>query len=277
MSFERIQKVKDRIIELRGQRKSGAEHRVWMDKARGLVHKIPSRFGQLWQKMHADYAERDLAVMRESGISVIPTEIYPEAEVEIAGKTRSRVSYLMEQQFYENADELSFADMAHYQKYRDVVYELACIGLEMRRCQGLGLDMMGGKAFTLIWPALNPMEDEMDPRISNLLKASSDVRATKDWPEFGIKQGEIVAREGEVQHCDTRLFDFDHGKGLRGRLLRCLLLRDQEVQDTAIWTLLESFGYKLKFNTEKNFLRRRIRDLFLHALPKMQAYAEASA
>lgn len=246
-----------------------------MDKARGLVHKIPSRFGQLWQKMHADYAKRDLAVMRESGMAIAPTEIYPEAEVDIAGGTRELVSYLMEQQFYEDSHEMSYADMAHRKKHRDAVHDFACMGLDLRRRQGLGLDMLGGKAFKMIWPAINPRVKAMNAEISNLLVADRPITATKDWPDFDVRHGEVVAREGDVQHCDTRLFDFDHGKGIRGRLLRCLLLKDQEVQDTVIWTLLESFGYQRKFNTEKNGLRRQIRALFLHALPKMQAYAEA--
>lgn len=275
MSFERIQKGKDRLIELIGERKSGAEHYVWLDKARGVVRKIPSKFGTLWQKMHPDFAERDLKVLRDNNVPLVPTEVLPEAEVFLAGETRSRVDYVLEQPLYEASHSMTFGDMLHNDKYRDELLEFTRKGMEIRKKEGLGLDLLGGKAFKLVGPALNPMVSSMPAEIANLLVADGTITVNRDWSDYGIAKGDVIAREGDVKQCDTRLFDFDREGGFRNKLLRCLLLKNQDVQDTTLWTLLESFGKKAEFDREKTRLRRMVRRLVEHAIPKMRTYAEA--
>lgn len=277
MSFERIQRVKDRIIELRGDEKSGAEHYVWLDKAKGVVRKIPSQFGQWWQKMHPDFAERDLKVLRDNNVPLVPTEVHHEPEILLADETRSRVDYVLEQPLYEDSHSMTFGDMLHNDKYRDELLEFTRKGMDIRRKEGLGLDLLGGKTFKLVAPALNPKVKEMPADVANLLVADGTITANRDWSDYGISKGDVIARVGDVKQCDTRLFDFDREGGLKNKLLKCLLLKNQDVQDTALWTLLESFGKKVEFDREKTWLRRRIRQLVEHAIPKMQAYAEIAA
>lgn len=275
MSPTNIQKIKDGIISLKGEQKRGFEHNVFIDRVRGRVFKIPHWLSDLWQENDDGEPERDLEEMRNSGIEIVPTEVHRNAVVDIAGRGRTFVSYLLEQELYESSHEMSFADMFHHQKYRDIVHEQACIGLDMKAREKLGLDLLGGKTFTLVPKAISPSVKGMDARVANLLVAESSVFASRDWSDYGIKEGDIIAKEGDVRHCDTRLIDLNAKVGFLGKLRRCIRFKDQEVQDTAMWTLLESFDYKLKYNTQKTAFRRQIRFLLLKALPKMRAYAEA--
>ena len=265
----------EEIIELSGDHKSGAEHHVWFDRARGLVRKTPTNFGKLWQKMHADYAERDLNIMQESGIPLVPTEIHREAEVCLAGQTRTRVEYVLEQPLYADSHEMTYGDLLHNKKHLQKLLELARIGQDIRAKKDLGLDILGGKAIKLVPSALNPRVKAMPAQIGNLLVADSTITATRDWPKFGIKKGGIIANDGDVRHCDPRLYDFNGRGGLRGKILHCLLLKFQDVQDTVLWSILASFDIKSEFDLEMTRLRRLVRRLVEHATPKMRAYAEA--
>ncbi len=271
-----IQEIKDRIISLKGERKWGFEHSVVIDRVRGRVFKTPHWLSDLWQENKDGEPERDLEEMRNSGIEVVPTEVHRDAVVDIAGKGRTSVSYLLEQELYESSREMSFADMFHYQRYRDIVHEQALIGLDMKARERLGLDLLGGKTFALVPKAVAPWIKGMDARVANLLVAEGEVTASRDWSDYGIKQGDVIANEGDVRHCDTRLLDLNAKEGVLGKIRRCIRAKDQEVQDTTLWTLLESFGYKLKYNTQRTSFRRQIRFLLLQALPKMQVYAEAA-
>lgn len=262
-------------LELNGERKTGAEHRVWLDKARGLVRKIPSKFGEFWQKMHPDFAERDLRVMKESDVPLVPTVVRREADVCVAGQARARVGYVLEQPLYKDSHSMTYADLLHSDRYRSELLEFARMGREIREKNGLGFDLLGGKTFKLFGPALNPFRRKMPAEVANLLVADSTIIAQKDWPEFDIKTGDVIAKEGEVRQCDTRMYDFERDNRFKERAIRSILLKIQDLQDAVIWSILRTFGYNDEFGLEKTKFRRMIRRLMEHTIPKMVAYAEA--
>ena len=262
-------------LELNGERVSGAEHHVWLDKARGLVRKIPSKFGALWQKMHPDFAERDLEIMMAQGVPLVPTIVRREADVCVVGQTRSRVNYVLEQPLCNDSHSMTYADMLHSDRYRNELLEFARKGREIRTKNGLGFDLLGGKALKLIGPALNPFRKKMPAEVANLLVADSDIVAQKDWPTFNLEAGDVIAREGEVRQCDTRMYDFERDNRLSERAIRSILLKIQDLQDAVVWALLRTFGYKDEFGLDKTRFRRMARKLVEHARPKMIAHAEA--
>jgi len=270
-----IQQNLDTPIVLTGDRTSGAEHNVWLDRAMGVVHKIPSAFGQMWQKMNPDFAERDLEAMKETGIPVVPTEVYRNAEVIFAEQDRARVKYVLEQPLYESSHPLTYSDLTHNQSYRKQLLEIMRIGKEIRAKYNLGLDLLGGKIFKLLGPVLNPFKKSVPAEINNLLVADNEITTSRDWSEFGIRKGDLIAQPGEIKLCDTRMYDFDH-PGLKGAGVRRLLMAAQDAQDCANWSVLESFGLKAEFDFERTRFTRLTRYIMKIALPKMQAYAEAA-
>jgi hypothetical protein len=262
------------LIILNGQRTSGAEHNVWLDRDSGVVRKIPSSFGRFWQKMHPDFAQRDLSVMQSSGIPVVPTAIHRNAEVIYAEQTREYVSYVLEQPLYESSHPLTYSDLLHNPKYRKYLLEIMRIGREIREKYNLGLDLLGGKIVKLFGPVLNPLKKSMPAEINNLLVADNNIVTNQDWTDFGVKKDELFAQKGEVRLCDTRMYDFDR-QGFKGNSLKKVLLLAQDAQDCANWSLLKHFGLKAEFDFESNRVRRMVAYLMSLAIPKMQSYAEA--
>jgi len=264
------------IIMLQGQHTSGAEHDVWLDRANGVVRKIPSSFGQFWQKMHPDYAQRDLSAMLESGIPVVPTEIHRNAEVIYdAERTREHVSYVLEQPLYESSHPLTFADLSHNPRYRKYLLDIMRIGKEIREKYNLGLDLLGGKIVKLFGPVLDPRRKSMPGEINNLLVADNTIVTTHDWTGFGLTKDEPIAQKGEAKLCDTRMYDFDQDDKFKGRNIKAALTSAMDAQETVNWSLLEHFGMKAEFDFEKNRIRRMMKYIMGLALPKLQAYAEA--
>jgi len=264
----------EEVIILKGQHTSGAEHNVWLNRTTGVVHKIPSPFGQFWQKMHPDYAKRDLNAMKETGVPIVPTELYPNAEVIYVGKTREHVSYVLKQPLYESSHPLTFSDLFHNWKYRQYLLDIMRMGNEIRKKYNLGLDLVGGKAAKLLYPTLDPRRKTMPVEINNLLVADDTIVTTQDWPGCGVTKDEPIAQKGEVRMCDSRMYDFDR-QGPKGDGIKTILLAVQDAQDCANWSILKYFGLKAEFDFEKNHIRRMIRYIMSLALPKMQAYAEA--
>lgn len=67
-------------MRLEGDRFTGLEHHVWLNEITGIVSKMPSKFGQLWQDMGPEAVERDLEIFDEFGIPIVP-----EADIETNG------------------------------------------------------------------------------------------------------------------------------------------------------------------------------------------------
>jgi hypothetical protein len=211
--------------------------------------------------------------MQKSGIQVVPTEVYPDAEVVYADQTRARAEYVLAQPLFETSHPLSYSDLLHNPKYRKYLLEIMRIGREIRERYNLGLDLLGGKIVKLFGPVLDPRRKSMPAEINNLLVADNTIITKKDWSAFGIKKDDSIAQKGEIMLCDTRMYDFDR-QGFKGNGVKSVLLTAQDAQDCANWSLLEHFGLKPEFDFEKTRIRRMIRYLMGLALPKMQAYAE---
>ncbi len=261
------------VVELEGDFTKGSEHKVWLDGEKGLVHKIPSTFGRVWQVMNAEAAERDLDLMRQSGVLVVPTEIHADVLVQNGTQVRDQVAYLLRQPLFEGAHSLTYADLYHSEDLQRQLYELFLQGQEIRARHKSGFDMLGGQILKMFPPVADPRMEPINPEIANLLVPQSDITAKTDLPQLGINKGDTIAKEGVIEQCDTRMYNLDR-TGLKGRILTKILSRIQEAQDTSLSALLESFGFETQFDAEANVVRRFIKYLFDKAIPKMRLYAE---
>lgn len=259
-------------VELKGDRKSGAEHWVWLDRNRGVVRKVLSDLGRLWQTVDSECAERDYWLMQEVHIPVVLTEILANCCANIEG-SRRRFTYILQQPLFENSHPLTYADLLDFRQHREKLFEIVSAGQQIRRKFNLGLDLLGGKALTLIPNALNPMVPSMEGAISNLLVADEEIRTTCAWPDDGVKIGEVIAKKGDLVQCDTRMYDFNR-EGITGEMTKMLLLKLQDAQDSALWTILESLGYVGNFDFQKTISRRMSRAAIMRAVPKMIRHAE---
>lgn len=265
-------------IELTGEEVSGWEHKVWLDEEGGIVRKAPNLFGKIWQIMQAEFAKRDIRIMQEAGIPLVPTEVYDGPMVSVAGEVRDDVAYVLEQPFCGSTHKMTYADLEHFKDRRDQFADIVRAGMDIRARHDLGLDVLGGRAAEFLPPALNPGVRAMPAEMGNLLVVDENIVAKKEWPDSGVKEGGLIASQGSVLHCDTRLYDWNRGKGMRDRILRRILIRVQDVQDTVLWAILRSFeGYKIEYDLEATRLRRIIQRLVEHAIPKMRRYAEMAA
>jgi len=269
------------IIRLAGERTSGSEHDVWMDNTRGLVFKIPNTFGKIWQKMNVEEAQRDLEVMRKTGVKLVPQEVIGDALVQNGGATCKKVRYCVAQLLYgmsfpgapQQSHALNYTDLYRSVDLQRQLFEFFLQGQEIRKKENLGFDMLGGQIVSMIPSIVNPLARNINPKVSNLLVADTDITSISDFPVAGVEKGETIAKKGEVMQCDTRMYDFDR-KGIVGRVIKSALLKLQDAQDSTISSVLESFNFKTGFDTDKTLVRRMVRALFNRALPKMRAYAE---
>jgi hypothetical protein len=257
-------------IRLDGRRTFGAEHSVWLNPQEGVVKKIPTLFGQLWQKMDADHAQRDLQALWDAGIPTVPTEVIDRPEVQYADGFRERVRYVIEQCYFADSHPMSYADLRDIEPIRRDFLEIVRAGGELRQRQDLGLDLLGGQALRALLPALNPLQKTMNVEVANLMIADRPVYARRDWPSHLVSAGEVVAWPGKIRQCDTRLYDFDRGEGLKDRLLVAGLKHLQDAQDTILWGILRDFGYTVPFDMEKNRVCRFTRWLLEKALIKLK-------
>jgi hypothetical protein len=265
---------------------SGAEHQVWLDEVRKLAHKIPHPLGKLWQKMDARHAERDLGILQEYDIPIVPTRVHGESTLLLADQTRKNATMVLEQPLLRPSHAILYRDLMNFEKIRAFLLETVRKGEAMYHEKDLGLDLLGGKAFFLAFPALNPLKKKMEAEVSNLLIADQNIQTPEAWIQndrrkirslvvsaFDRRKGTTIAKEGEIRLCDVRLFDFDRGPGFYGRNLTLLLRQIHQTQYAALWSLLESFGIKPEIKFETRF-QQLARMLIQQATPKMRAFAE---
>lgn len=278
----------EKPIKLIGKRVSGAEHHVWMDEMRKLAHKIPNSLGQLWQKMDLAHAQRDLEVLQDYEVPIVPTRLHGEVEVVFVDKTRQNARVVLEQPLLEQSHPVFYRDLMYFEKIRAFLLEMVRKGEAIYKEKDLGLDLLGGKAFKLVFPALNPFKQKMKAEVSNLLIADQVIKTPEAWrlddrrksqnlisPGFERRKSNDIVTKGDIRLCDVRLFDFDRGEGWYGRNLVAVLRRIHEFQYATLWALLETFGVKPEIDFETR-LQLMVRHLVRHATPKMRAYAEAS-
>ncbi len=274
---------RDDVIKLKGAQTSGSEHDVWMDGERGLVFKVPNTFGKVWQKMSAEKAQRDLESMQRAGVKFIPQETRGNALVRNGGDICERTRYCTIQILYgmpnphasQQSHALTYVDLYHDVAMQRQLLEFFLQGQEIRERDGLGFDMLGGQILSMVPSIVSPFAKEINPKVSNLLVADTDIVSISDLHVAGVKKGDIIAKKGEVMQCDTRMYDFDR-KGVVGRAIRSVLLKLQDAQDSTISSVLESFNFKTGFDTDRTWVRRMVKTLFERALPKMRAYAESA-
>ncbi len=264
-------------FSMEGEFTSGSEHHVCLNRQKGEVYKELRRFGKFWQNTDKGIPKRDLASMYESGVSVVPTEVYEDVMVKNGDNARRRVTYLLRQPFLEGASSLTYAMLHHSADLRMQLWDFFLQGQEIRERDNLGFDMLGGQIFKMFLPVINPRMKPLNPVIANLLVPSHDVASKISMPQLGIEAGAIIAKAGIMQQCDTRMYDLNRA-GLKGWLLTQMLSRIQEAQDTCLSALLHSFNMpSTGFDVEANSNRRLIRYLFERAIPKMHLYAEKNA
>ena len=259
-------------MELRGRRVAGWEHYAFLNDEDGTASKIPNPFGELWQKMTAAYAEGDLQILRNYGIPLVPTEIHTRPNVIVDG-LRFRAAYLLQQPLLDKSHTMTYEDLFKNPKYQELLYDLVQKGAKIRREENLGLDLLGGKVIKMAGPALNPAINVMPAEVGNLLIADEDIIAKRDWPNFKIKEGDVILKKGEVADCDPRCYHFDRSGNI-DEAIGHAITQFQEAQDTVLWSVLEGFGYEADFDFEKTVLRKMFRKLILHALKKMEAYTK---
>lgn len=261
---------------------------MWLDEARKLALKIPNPIGKLWQKMDADHAERDLSVLREYDIPIVPTRIHKEACALMADNTRQQVEMVLEQPLLNPSHPIAYRELMHCQKVRDFIIEMLRKGEAIYQEKDLGLDLLGGKAFLLPFVALNPFQRKMNAEVSNFLVADGAIQTPDAWIQddrrkrdlyshslYNRRRGNTIAEAGDIRLCDVRLFDFDR-KGCFDRGMAYTLRQLREVQFAALWSILETLGIKPEIDFETR-VQRLARALVLRATPKMRAYAEATA
>ena len=273
-------------MRLKGKRFTGFEHHVWMDD--DMVFKIPSELGQVWQDMRPEAVERDLDIMNEFGVPTVETRVYGPQTVSYvegvngsASETRTRAKYVLEQPFINPSHTMTYADLLHNQAYRNALLELVQQGEGIKSKYRLGLDLLGGKSFELIGPALDPRIKTMHADVANLLVPEADIYTNGHWSRHTKESACLVATKGEALLCDTRLMPIGEAQGWKDRLLAPLMRKNREFQDAALWAVLESLEVNQKIVRAKErfdtSFKRLVRKLTLHATPKMIASAEAYA
>lgn len=274
------------LMRLKGERFTGFEHHVWMDGETGIVSKIPSELGQVWQDMRPEAVERDLEIMKEFGIPTVLTRLYGPQTVSfmketspLADETRTQAKYVLKQPLINPSHALTYADLLHNQIYRDTLLELVQQGEDIKSKYGLGLDLLGGQGFRLVGPALDPNVKVMRADVGNLLVADADIRTNGHWARHTKESAGLVASKGEALLCDTRLMPIGEVTGWKDRILAPLMRKNREFQEAALWAVLEGLEVNQRivrardrFNTA---FKRLVRKLTLHATPKMIAGAEA--
>jgi hypothetical protein len=252
---------------------------------RKLAHKIPHSLGRFWQKMDVRHAKRDLRVLQEYGIPVVPTRLRGETSLLFEDQTVQDTELVLEQPLLQPSHPVLYRELMHSEIVRQLVLDILRKGEAIYREKDLGLDLMGGKAYMLPFLALNPFTRKMNAEVSNLLVADQTIETPEAWiqndrrrlssvitPLYDRRKGDTIVRKGDIRLCDVRLFDFDRD-GLSGYGVALALRRIREVQYAALWSILENFGIKPEINFETR-LQMMVRSLVRHATPKLRAYAE---
>jgi len=268
-------------MRLEGDRFTGLEHHVWLNGKTGIVSKIPSELGQVWQNMTPDAVEKDLGIMDEFGIPIVDTRVYGPQTVSFtdeASETRKQAKYVLKQPFIDPAHTMTYADLLHFEKHRTALLELMHQSEAIKNERGLGLDLLGGKGFDLIRPALDPRIKTMRADVGNLLVPEEDIQTNGSWAEHAVRANGFVAKKGEALLCDTRLMPIGESGSCYERMLAPVMQKNRDFQDAALWATMEGLGVDQnvvrpdeRFNTG---FKRLVRKLALHAKPKMVAEAE---
>ena len=324
-------------MELKGERISGAEHHVWLDHEAGMVYKIPSKFGRVWQNMTYDDACTDYQLLQQYGIPLVPTRIHPEMAVTYIGgikdisglgitdwvidkanlqdiliqqrglRFRKKVRYVMEQPLDAPSHPMTYGEIRDNPCCREKLLDLVDRWERIYEKEGRGLDLLGGKAYKLIGPALDPRVKSMPAEVSNLLISDADIKSPCTWSEFDIEEGKPFAEKGDLLLCDTRMVPLETGKGWNeifpnigedwveglqrvpkeaiklwyNQNLAKLLAKNIDFQRATLWSILESVGVDSDIiKPDKRFdtgFKRFVHSLVQHAVPKMQAHADEQA
>jgi len=320
-------------MELKGERISGAEHHVWLDDDAGMAYKIPSKFGRVWQNMTYADARKDRRILKKYGIPMVPTRIHPGMTVTYTGdmrdvlglgvtdlavdkanlqdilvqqrglRFRKKVQYVMEQPLDIPSHPMTYGELMRDPCCRDKLLGLVDRWEMIYEREGLGLDLLGGKSYKLIAPALDPRVKSMPAEVSNLLVSDAAIESPRSWPEFKLKRGQPFAEKGDALLCDIRMVPLETGKGwtdifpnigedwVKGfqrvpqeaiklwynQNLASLLAKNIDFQRATLWAVLETVGVDedvikpgQRFDTG---FKRFVRGLVHHAAPKMQTYA----
>ena len=252
---------------------------------RKLAHKIPHSLGRFWQKMDVRHAKRDLQVLQEYEIPVVPTRLRGETSLLLDDQTQQDTELVLEQPLLQPSHPVLYREMMNSEIVRNLVLEILRKGEAIYRERDLGLDLMGGKAYMLPVSALNPFKRKMNAEVSNLLVADQTIQTPEAWIQndrrrlrsvinllHDRRRDNTIVRKGDIRLCDVRLFDFER-EGLCGRGVAMALRRIREVQYAALWSIMESFGIKPEIDFETR-LQMMVRRLVQHATPKLRAFAE---
>ena len=188
---------------------------------------------------------------------------------------RMVVKYRLIQPIFEPSHAMTFGDLVQEKKYVDLVYKCISKSEEMLKNpdEQRGLDLLGGKAFRLILPAINPFCKAMRAEISNLLVADGEIRVKQPWK--GVPEGGVIAEKGDAMLVDTGLYKLAPKPGFLSWLKLKILKSIQEFQNGALWSIVESFGeHEVPKERFKSIPRKIAHFLFGIALPKMRRGAE---
>lgn len=270
---------------LEGEHVTGFEHHVWLNP-NGVVDKIPTKTGKIWQTMTPEAAEEDHATMKEFGIPMVDTKVhgpqtvsYKRSILGITTETRTQASYLLKQPNVTPAHAMRFADLLHFQKYREVLLHLMRQRELIKKWKGVGLDLLGGQGFRLVGPALSPLTHSMEAGVGNLLVADDEIRTNGSWKKETGESVKVVAKKGDVLLCDTRLMPIgDRVRNCRDKIFAPILRLNEALQDAVLWTTLETLGanpniVRIEDRCDTPF-KRMVRQIVLNAKPKMIAQAE---
>ncbi len=323
-------------MELKGERISGAEHHVWLDHEAGMVYKIPSKLGRAWQNMTYTDARKDHRTLKKYGIPMVPTRIHPSMTVTYTGgmrdvlglgvtdlavdkanlqdilvqqkglRFRKQVQYVMEQPLDSPSHPMTYGELLQSACCRDKLLDLVDRWEMVYKKEGLGMDLLGGKSYELIGPALDPRVKSMPAEVSNLLVSDTTIDSPRSWPEFKLKRGQPFVEAEDALLCDIRMVPMETGKGwtdifpnigedwVKGfrrvpqeaiklwynQNLAKLLAKNIDFQRATLWAVLETVGVDedvikpgQRFDTG---FKRFVRALVHHAAPKMEAYAKTT-
>ena len=267
-------------MKLEGDRFTGFEHHVWMNRKTAIVSKIPSQLGQLWQDMSPKAVEKDLDIFDEYDIPIVDTRLYGPQTVEFkeeADETRRVARYVLKQPLISPSHAMTYADLLHTKAHREKLLELVEQREEIKDKYGLGVDLLGGQGFQLVRPAIDPRIRTMRADVGNLLVAEEDIETNGSWAKHAVKANGFVAKKGEALLCDTRLMPIGGVRSCRDKALAPLMRRNEQFQDAALRATLQGLDVKHPVCDDKwfnNGFKRFVRKLTLHATPKMKREAE---
>ncbi len=298
------------IMELDGERLSGFEHHVWLDRERGVVSKIPSKLGRVWQIMTPEAAEWELDVLKTFDIPIVPTEVvraqmvsytekfrkaigmglservvnkadleahyFSEKDRESYFEVRKKVRYVLRQPLIEPSHAMNYGDLLHNEALRAFILELMQKGEQIREDYCLGLDMLGGKAYKLFLHAAAPFKRKMKGDISNLLIPGENILLNENGSGESEKPNRLIAEKDKPVLCDVRLMPVGDAKGCYRKTLTPLIKKNFDLQYAALWSLLEDLGVDPNMiQVDKRFNTRfkRFVRWFYHRYgsPKMRA------